>query len=131
MQWKSLWLIWRHFWAWLCLTSTTYSTAQGNISTSPRHILCVFQTCPAHILDVSHTCSGHILCLAKKTWQLRKSCCNFIARFCACTDMFRAHSRCNSRVFQTHLACISDVVTLELSCTVRRYHKVNVRLFLG
>jgi len=80
---------------------------------------------PAHIPDASRTHFGHLTRLAKNGLQLSKSCCSFIARFCACTVASRARPR-----HKTHLACILDVsswmhfqmcanITLELSCTIK------------
>jgi len=79
-----------------------YSTAQlqGYVCTHPAYVQ--HMSCPA---------SG------KRVWQLRKSCCSFITRFCTCADVSRARS---ARRVQMHANG-----TLELSCTV--YVTVSVK----
>ena len=70
--------------------------------------------CASHVSQ-----SGSVPNLAK--WQLINSCCRFIAKFCAYTDVSSVHSECVSRRFWTRLACILVApwnITLELSCTV-------------
>ena len=57
------------------------------------------------------TCPRRIPDLVKRAWQLHKSCCSFIIRFCTCMDASHACSGCVLR--QT---CAN--VTLKLSCTV-------------
>ena len=88
----------------------SYGTAQlqGNVRTRPRRVLHAFQTCPTCIPDTPCTRSGHVPCLAKMAWHSCMSCCSFIARFCACTDI--------SCTFQKHAN-----VSLVLSCTVPRF----------
>ena len=62
--------------------------------------------CTARVLDMSCMSSVCVLRLAKKGWQLIKSCCSSIARFCAFTDASRVHSVRVSCRFQTYLVCV-------------------------
>ena len=69
-------------------------------SSAPRYVMF------ARILEVSCAHFGRILYLAKRVWQLRKFCCSFIVRFCACTDTSRAHFRRVSYTFCMHFKCV-------------------------
>ena len=67
--------------------------------TFPRRILHIY------IGDVFRMRCAHIPHLAKRTWQLIKFCCNFIAKFCASTDascVCFGHVSCT---LWTHIVC--------------------------
>ena len=68
----------------------------------------------AYIPDTSCTCSVHVSRLAKRAWQLRKPCCSFIVRFCACINSSCKCPRCVSLALDT----CERYYTLEMSCTV-------------
>jgi len=65
-----------------------------------------FQMRPACVLDASRIWQ-------KGVWHSCTSCCSFIPRFCACTDISRTCPRHVLHVFQMRAN-----VTLELNCTV-------------
>ena len=64
---------------------------------------------PRRVLHASCMCSGW-----KRAWQLIKSCCSFIMRFCTCMDVSCVHSGCVSHMFRMHLMCM-----LERECSWR------------
>jgi len=68
----------------------------------------------AYIPDTSCTCSVHVSRQAKRAWQLRKPCCSFIVRFCACINSSCMCPRCVSLALDT----CKRYYTLEMSCTV-------------
>ena len=84
-----------------------YGTAQlqGNIRTHPKCTSHASQMCLASILDTSHVWQ-------KRARQLIKSCCSFIARFCACTDAFCVHFGLLLHLFQMRLMFVGIPVYL-------------------
>ena len=59
---------------------------------------CTYFSCVLHVSRIWQ----------KRAWHSCTSCCSFIMRFCACTDVSHACYGCVSRASQTCPACISD-----------------------